>query len=269
MVDREAALLLPLVDHLMEQRVEGFIPPVTPHMPPADRNGGSSPRRGRGVMAQPRSHPARHENPDPRQRPAKALLVEPPMLGGEPVHHWTVVRVQPLRPARARFAPWYGPREDTLPRNAAFHTPAADEHHDRAEQLVRRGGESALHPQLVPLEGDEHAAIRGQRDALYSPQAEPSQARQELVRRIEAELELRRIGRQAETREERANCCTCSGWNSRRAATHIYGTTLMWAGVMVRLKNDDGRLARDRLDRVPAVHTTIPCSRSAGWTASW
>jgi hypothetical protein len=68
-----------------------------------------------------------------------------------------------------------------------------------------------LHTQLGPLKRDEDGTIGRQGEALDPPQSKATQTREQLLRRIEAELELRRIGPQAETREERANCCTCSG----------------------------------------------------------
>src|SRR5436190_3313577 len=58
-VDGQAALVLPLVYHLMEERVERLLPPVVPQMPAAD---GDLRRlaalRGGGVVAQAGAHSA-------------------------------------------------------------------------------------------------------------------------------------------------------------------------------------------------------------------
>src|SRR5207249_10479545 len=60
MVDRVACLVLPLVHHLVQQRVERLVPAMAADVPPTDRNLGRFAERRTGVVSQPAPHAARH-----------------------------------------------------------------------------------------------------------------------------------------------------------------------------------------------------------------
>src|SRR5215813_13153139 len=57
-VDRPARLVLPLMDHLVEQCVEHLLPAVPPEVTPADGNLAGSPVAGCRVVPQPALHAA-------------------------------------------------------------------------------------------------------------------------------------------------------------------------------------------------------------------
>ena len=66
MIDRHPILGLPLVHHLVQQRVEGFFPSMPPDVPPTDRDLGWTTRRaGRAVLAESIPHAAGDAYDDP------------------------------------------------------------------------------------------------------------------------------------------------------------------------------------------------------------
>src|SRR5450756_44288 len=75
MIDDQPLLVLPLVHHLVQQRVQRLLPPVAPDMPPADDYLRLAPVSGRAVVAQPALHPARDAEENRPQRAAKSLAV--------------------------------------------------------------------------------------------------------------------------------------------------------------------------------------------------
>src|SRR5205807_1988983 len=59
-IDGMAALVLPLVHHLVQQGVPGFLPPVPADVPPAERDLGRLPMRGARIVAEATPHASRH-----------------------------------------------------------------------------------------------------------------------------------------------------------------------------------------------------------------
>jgi hypothetical protein len=77
MVHGKSCLVLPLVYHLMEKRVNGLVPAVPPDVTPADHDlciaGGLPPQ---DIMSEPAFHPPRHAYRDRAQLATEAGRVE-------------------------------------------------------------------------------------------------------------------------------------------------------------------------------------------------
>jgi hypothetical protein len=59
MIDRPTGLVLPLMNHFVQQRLDSLIPPVPPNMPPADHDLGRMPHLSpQRIVTESRLHPA-------------------------------------------------------------------------------------------------------------------------------------------------------------------------------------------------------------------
>lgn len=102
MIHLEPALVLPLMNHLMQQRLHRLVPTVPPNMAAADDDCGAltvgaAPR----VMAEPAPHPARDVDRQRGQLAGELLLVELRMMPHQPPSQSFVRRVGALRRAPA------------------------------------------------------------------------------------------------------------------------------------------------------------------------
>src|SRR6266542_6802137 len=96
-IELEALLILPLMHHLVEERVRRFLPAVAPDMPPADRDfSGSVSIVGR-VVTKSRSHAARHSNQNRLQRTVEPLRIVDRMQATELAGQRLVARISSLR----------------------------------------------------------------------------------------------------------------------------------------------------------------------------
>src|SRR4029077_928671 len=75
MVDDQPLLVLPLVHHLVQQRVQRLLPPVAANVAPADDDLGLTTFARRRVVPQPALHPPRDANGNHSQRSAESLIV--------------------------------------------------------------------------------------------------------------------------------------------------------------------------------------------------
>src|SRR6185503_16241799 len=88
-IDGVSGLVLPLVHHLVQQRVQRFLPPVPPQVPPADRDLRRLARGAYGVVPQPAPHAPRYADRNGLQTvvkmPGVVLCMTARQLRGEPL----------------------------------------------------------------------------------------------------------------------------------------------------------------------------------------
>src|SRR5687768_13205394 len=102
-IDRHAALVLPLMHHLVQQRLQRFVPAVPAQVAATDRDFRRIPGLGgRGVVAQPRTHAAGHPYLDRPQLAAEQVGVESRVLLSESRGEPFVVGVGTLARAAGR-----------------------------------------------------------------------------------------------------------------------------------------------------------------------
>ena len=75
MIDDEALLVLPLMHHLVQQRVQRFFPPVAPNVAATQNYFRLASLASRAVVTQPALHAARDPDRDLAQRPIESILV--------------------------------------------------------------------------------------------------------------------------------------------------------------------------------------------------
>src|SRR5687767_11086008 len=77
MVHRQPALVLPLMHHLVKQRLDGLAPAMPPDVPAAYRDLGPFARWiAVSVMPESALHSTRHTDGNPGKRPAEALAIQ-------------------------------------------------------------------------------------------------------------------------------------------------------------------------------------------------
>ncbi len=200
MIDRVAVLGLPLVHHLVQQRVQRLGPAVSPDVRARDRDLRRLAVRGRGrILAEPRPHAPRNAERDGRQRAAEVLIVVLPMPALELAHERRVLGTRPLDAARRRtHADVHRVPEDHLLRRATLGPrPTADESHDGLVHLARRIEVAAVHAKVAFREAHHHGAVVREPAGRDAVQAERAQPREQLLgvarRRVELERQLDRV----------------------------------------------------------------------------
>ena len=101
MIDREPVLVLPLVHHLVNERLDRLAPSMTPNVASADRDLATLARRiAMSVMPEPALHPSRHAYRYSRQCPTESLPIELFMRPPELLSHRFIIRMSSLRRPR-------------------------------------------------------------------------------------------------------------------------------------------------------------------------
>ena len=264
MVDRQAIFILPLVNHLVEQRLEGLGPAMTPEMPARDGDL-STLTTGRGaVMSEPTPHPARYAYRNRFQIAAEMFGVEALVPLTELERERFVVGVSLLAPSalwRRLHLEGDDPLTGRAPRGARS---ALDESHDRLVHLDRRGEIALVHAKTLALKAHHHVSVSREAAIVDSPQSQRSKSDEQLDGvawrrgRREIERELRRIAAARENRGQRAKHFTGPAMNVRSSFDHTNVDTSMSCSLMRMLLTDDGRPPRDRLLIVPDVEMIVP-----------
>ena len=261
-IERLAGFILPLMHHLMQERLEGFLPSVPPQVPPAD---GDLPARlgsCRGVVPEPAAHATGHANRD-------GLEASVEMLGVELAMQMRELRGQRLILGSRALAPngptWrlYTVRNDPLLRGAALAARAAlDKGHDGSMDLVGRNQVALVNAQLVAAETYHDVSVARQTTPGNPTQSIPTQPRQQLVgvarRRVHVERELGGVAAAPERRSQRAKHFTGPATKFWFSSDHSSVDTSISLSVIRMLFTDDGRPPLDRLLMVPAVDTIVP-----------
>jgi hypothetical protein len=172
MIDSKPGLSLPLVHHLVQQRVLDFCPTVPGDMLPAQgklhRPAGPDIH---GELPQAAAHSPGEPNRDLPQRPPEMLLVEPAMELLEPVKQQHVARAGTLAALRSRRG-WrvllHRELEKLALGNAAERprNPAVEETHDRLEHPVGRVGVASMNPEDAPVEAEHHRTVAVSDDSI-------------------------------------------------------------------------------------------------------
>jgi hypothetical protein len=180
MIDREAALCLPLVHHLVQHRVLHLAPRVPRHVTPTqgDLQRVSVPEVD-AQFAKPTPHPSRKADGDLAQHSAKVLGVEPVVELTQAMKQKQISRSRALAPARAacRRVLLHGKVEKfPLGRTPErSRKPGIKEPDDGEEDPVGREGVSLVEPEYSPNPQAYHdGPIRVGDDPIYIPKSEES-----------------------------------------------------------------------------------------------
>jgi len=263
MVDRASGFVLPLMNHLVEERMQHLVPSMPAKMAPTDRDfAWSSLLRGR-VVSKTALHSPRYTHRHGLELAAEVFVVEPSMPRRETLGSWFVLGTSALAAHRAtRRVDDVG--DDASLCGAPFGACSTfDERDDRLVDFDRRVEVSLMHAKFVRAEADHDVAVARQLATRDPLEPQRAQEREQLVRvarlgRIEFQRELPRIGPAGEERFQRAKHFTGPATKSRCSADHSIVDTSMSASVILMLFTDDGRPPRDRLLIVPDVEMIVP-----------
>ena len=182
MIDSKPGLRLPLVYHLVQQRMLDLSPTVPGDMLPAqgelDRPAGPDIH---GELPQPAAHPAGEPDRNLPQCPAEMLLIEPVMEFLEPVKQQHVAGAGALAALGSRRR-WRVLLHRELEKLALGHAAErtsdsrVEEPNDCLEHPVGRVGVASMNPEDPPVEAEHHRTVRMGDDALYLPQSKHQQS---------------------------------------------------------------------------------------------
>ena len=286
MIDRQPGLVLPLMNHFVEQRVERLVPSVPADVSPADRDLRGVAARGAGVVPQPTPHSSRHANGNAAKRATKVLRVVVRMPSRQLGHERSVFFPRSW-PSRRRRGTRYGVGDDRPLRGMPLDPRAPfDEDDDRAQDDHRRVEVPFVHAQLSPAEAHHDVTVPCHPTSLDPTKTERAQASQEQLcwglgsgkyrrrrcdnprsprtrrgrrRRQNGQVQLRWIEVAApEQPLQRAKHLAGPGTKLFVSSAHTSVDTSMLSLVMRMLFTEPGRPPRARLEIVPAVEMTVP-----------
>jgi len=268
MIERMAALVLPLMHHLVQQCVQCLVPTVSSQMTPTDRDLAALVRVRRGIVTEAAPHPTRDANGYRLERAMEMFGVELRVILGQSVSRRLIVWARAFaarRSSRRRAGrSLHSERHDsplchtTLATRSSF-----DERNDRTVHLFRRRQVAFVYAEIAPAKAHHHVPIPRQPTLGDPTEAKCSETRQELVRGarrgVELQGELRRIVfAETENRSQRTKHFTGPATKSRWSFDHTSVDTSMSASAMRMLFTDDGRPPRERLLIVPDVEMIVP-----------
>ena len=194
-IDGMAGLVLPLMHHLVQQRVQCFIPPVSPNVATTHDNLRRLTIRRRGhVVTKSRAHSTRDTDLNVLERAIEVPIVVPTMPLGQTLRERRVIRMWRVRTTSARR-----PR-DRKAKNALSREPTSDaslpahERDDGHEHIVRRTEISLMHAKLATAIAHHYCAIPSNTTAIDAGQPERAKTREQLGRVswrvLKSEIEL-------------------------------------------------------------------------------
>src|SRR5687768_1861842 len=141
-IDGEAALVLPLVHHLVQQRVHSLVPTVATDVPPADHDLGTAALlAAKYVVAEPALHSPRHPDRNRCELAGEPRFVEPCVMVLENTHERLIGRMSRL--CRAGLfgsrIPLSRARRVEIERKLNGQTPASDQASERSKQRCGPG----------------------------------------------------------------------------------------------------------------------------------
>src|SRR4051794_4142358 len=105
MIEGRARFSLPLMDHLVNQRLERITPSVAPDVTPADRDFSRRRSHDRRIVSETTLHAPRYTHGDGRQRARKPFGVEPPVFLDQPGGPRLVIGMRTFAPLRVLAGP--------------------------------------------------------------------------------------------------------------------------------------------------------------------
>ena len=175
-----AGLVLPLMHHLVQQRVHSLSPAVAPQVLAAEHDLGAGPvLTGGAVVAEPRLHAPGEAHRDARERAAEVLRIEIGVRIGETREQRRIAGAHHLF-ATLRRRPLHLVRENHVARLEASRARARRGEGDHgAQHRLRRARVPLVNAQRAPRQRDHHAARAHERDRVHGVQAEAVQAAQQ------------------------------------------------------------------------------------------
>jgi hypothetical protein len=172
MIDWQPGFRLPLVHHLVQQRVLDFCPTMPSDMLSAERelDRPTGPDI-HGELSQPAAHPAGEPDRDLPQGRAEIFLVEPAMNRLEPVQQQHVARAGTIAMLASRWGRCvllYRELEKLELGHSAQcpRDPGVEKTHDCLEHPVGRVGVASMNPEDAPVEAEHHRTIGVRDDSI-------------------------------------------------------------------------------------------------------
>jgi hypothetical protein len=186
MIDGEPLLVLPLVHHLVEQRVERLLPAITPNVPSAQNDLRLMAVRRRTVVTEPTLHSTRHPNRHLAECPAEPLFIVRRVPARQLVNDREVGRMGSLRrasSARRIRRPRHRKLENRSARVVPHHSiPAMHEDDNRLPHILAGAEEAVVNPELASAVADDDGAVRREPYAILRAESQPLQSRPQLIR---------------------------------------------------------------------------------------
>lgn len=205
MIHSESAFILPLMDHLVNQRVYRLVPSMSSDVTTTYHDLGALPGRiPVSVMSEPALHPARDAHWNSAQQPAESLAVERLMRAAESLDHGLVIRMRAFpntpRTSDRRLFTVHGVRDKCAPRRLSRGTRfSLDELDDRAPRLLRCAEVAFMNANFIIRVAHEHSSVRRKAAPVARMETECHQPRPQLVSvawtRLQLERQLRFVAR--------------------------------------------------------------------------
>jgi len=201
-VERQPRFALPLVHHLVEQRLRRRRPAVPAHVSSGEGDLAGAPFVIHPEFAQTGAHPVGDRDREGREQSAEVAGVENLVQPQQPMHHRLMLGRDHARAA------WTTPRwdvsidresQESAARDKAFGAghPRREEAHDGGEHIVGSPGESAVQPQTeARVVRHQHGTVARQGDIGSGREPEPEEPVGEcfLGCEFEGEVELTVFG---------------------------------------------------------------------------
>jgi len=176
-IDDEPLLILPLMHHLVQQRVQRFVPAIAPNVAAAQDDLRLAAFARRTVVTEAALHAARDANRHLAQHTVESLLVVGLVQPHQLANQRHVGRAGPL--GRALLARKVGRASNWKLQNrppgfVAHDTRAAvDEGDDRLPHVLAGGEEAVVDAQLATAVAHDDSTIRRQANAILRAEAKP------------------------------------------------------------------------------------------------
>jgi hypothetical protein len=263
-IDGNAGLVLPLVYHLVQQRVQRFGPAVALDVGAADRNLGGDAGCGGAVVPEAALHAARDAHLDLLELPGEVVGVVARVPVAQLRGELAVVVVHALAAGRRLGGRDDGKADDDVAAGAAVGPGAAfDECDNAAKDGFGRDEVPFVDAKLAVAEAHHHVAVSREPKARDGLEPELPQPGEELVgggggNGLEEEVELCVVDAATEQARQRLKHLLGPGTKLRSWSDQTSVATSICCGEMRMLFTDDGRPPRIRFDTVPAVEMTVP-----------
>jgi len=254
MIDRPAALVLPLVHHLVDQGRECLGPSVATEVTAADDDLRRLLWRGDAIVAESAFETTGDSNRYRMQHAAEALGVERLVRGGETCFGRRIVRMSRLTsPSRRALFSWNRIRQHDLPRRRPLGSRAAtDERGYGSQDIGRRVEKRTVDSECAATVTHHNSTITRQAQCRHAAESASNEAQQQLIGRLRPERELELL-----YELPRYRVTHFVGPGSNPWPFQMSDCTSTLSRVIVQTFTDCGRCPRDRLDTVPATEINM------------
>src|SRR5437868_3028293 len=186
MIDDEPLLVLPLMHHLVQQRVQRLLPPVAPDVPAAQDDLRLAAFARRTVVAESALHPAGDADRDLAESAVEPIfvvrVVEAEQLANQRLICW-VGSLRRASPSRRIDGPRHREFKNRPTRFVAHHArPPVHERYDRLPHFLVSAEEAVVDAQLSAAVADNDGAICCQAHAVLPAESQALETRPQFFR---------------------------------------------------------------------------------------